>query len=78
MSDSVRLWTVAHQAPLSMGFSRQDYWSWLPWPPPGDFPNSGIKPASLTSPALVDWFFTTSTNLCILIKKPYIDMQPSL
>ena len=39
-------WTVAHQAPLSMGFSRQEYWSGLPFPPPGDLPNPGIKPAS--------------------------------
>ena len=40
-------WTVAHQAPLSMGFSRQEYWSGLPCPPPGDLPNPGIKPRSL-------------------------------
>ena len=40
--------TVAHQAPLSMGFSRQEYWSGLPWPSPGDFPNPGIKPKSPT------------------------------
>ena len=38
------LWTVAHQAPLSMGFSRQEYWSGLPCPPPGDFPNTGWNP----------------------------------
>ena len=38
--------TVAHQAPLSMGFSQQEYWSALPFPPPGDLPNRGIKPAS--------------------------------
>ena len=43
------LWTVARQAPLSMGFSRQDYWSGLPFPTPGDLPNSRIEP---TSPAL--------------------------
>ena len=42
----VTLWTVAHQAPLSMGFSRQEYWSGLPCPPPGDLPNPGIKPRS--------------------------------
>ena len=41
-------WTVAHQAPLSMGFSRQEYWSGLPFPSPGDLPNPGIKPGSLT------------------------------
>ena len=46
------LWTVAHQAPLSMGFSRQEYWSSLLCPPPGDLPNPGIKPLSLASPAL--------------------------
>ena len=39
-------WTVAHQAPLSMGFSRQEYWRGLPCPPPGDLPNPGIKPLS--------------------------------
>ena len=52
--------TVAHQAPLSMGFSRQEYWSGLPCPPPGDLPDPGIEPASLMSPALADGFFTTS------------------
>ena len=45
-------WTVACQAPLSMGFSRQEYWSGLPFPSPGDLLNPGIKPASLKSPAL--------------------------
>ena len=46
------LWTVAHQAPLSMGLSKQKYWSGLPFPPPGDLPNPGIKPISPVSPAL--------------------------
>ena len=47
MSDSFRTpWTVAHQAPLSMGFFRQEYWSGLPCPPPGDLPNLGIEPRS--------------------------------
>ena len=45
------LWTVAHQAPLSLGFSRQEYWSGLPRPPPGDLPNTRTESASLTSPA---------------------------
>ena len=49
-------------APLSMGFSRQEYWSGLPCPPPGDLPNPGIKPASLISPALVGLFFTISAT----------------
>ena len=39
-------WTIARQAPLSMGFSRQEYWSGLPFPPPGDLPNPGIEPVS--------------------------------
>ena len=47
VSDSfVTPWTVAHQAPLSMGFPRQDYWSGLPFPSPGDLPNPGIEPVS--------------------------------
>ena len=41
--------TIAHEAPVSMGFSRQEYWSGLPYPPPGDLPNPGIEPASLMS-----------------------------
>ena len=49
----VSLWIAACQAPLSMGFSRQEYWSGLPFPPPGDPPHPGIKPVSLMSPALV-------------------------
>ena len=48
MSDSATLWTVALQAPLSMGFSRQEYWSGLPFPSPGDLPNPGIEPKSPT------------------------------
>ena len=42
------LWTIAHQAPLPMGFSRQEYWNGLPCPPPGDLPNLGIQPMALT------------------------------
>ena len=49
VSDSETPWIVAHQAPLSMGFSRQEYWSGLPFPPPRDLPNPGIK---FRSPAL--------------------------
>ena len=52
-------WTVARQAPLSMGFSSQEYWRGLPFPPPGDLPDPGIKPASPVSPALAGRFFTT-------------------
>ena len=50
------LWTVAHQASLSMGFSRQESWSGLPFLPPGYLPDPGIEPES---PALVGGFFTT-------------------
>ena len=54
------LWTVAHQASLSMEFSRQEYWSWLPFPTPGDLPDPGIEPTSLVSPALTGRSFTTA------------------
>ena len=46
MSDSATPWTIVHQAPLAMEFSRQEYWSSLPFPSPGDLPNPGIKPGS--------------------------------
>ena len=55
------LWTVAHQAPLPMGFSRQESWSELPCPPPGDLPHPGMEPESLVSPALAGRFFTTAS-----------------
>ena len=55
-------WTVALQAPWSVGFSTQYYWSGLPFPPPGDLPNPGIKAISLASPVLAGRFFTTSTT----------------
>ena len=55
-------WTVTHEAPLSKGFFRQEYWCGLPCPSPGDLPNPGIKPTSPVSPALADGFFTTSTT----------------
>ena len=56
MSDSATPWTAAHQAPLSMRFPRQEYWSGLPFPSPGNLPNPGIKPAS---PAMAGGLFTT-------------------
>ena len=71
----VTLWTVAHQAPLSLQFSRQEYWSGLTCPSLGDLLNPGIKPASLESSALASRFFTTSkiweahiysVGLCVL------------
>ena len=60
------LWTVAHQAPLSMGFSRQAYWSGLLCPSPGDLPDSGIQCASS---ALTGEFFITSATYYLTIKK---------
>ena len=80
----VTLWTVSHQAPLAMGFSRQEYWSWLPWPPTGDLPNPGIRPTSLMSSALADGFFTTSATWeapnihLVLIKIPVAQMVKNL
>ena len=53
---------VDAKAPLSMGFSRPEYWSGLPCPPPGDLVNPGVEPESLVSPALADRFFTTSAS----------------
>ena len=59
-------WTVARQHLPSMGFSRQQYWSGLPCPPPGDLPDPGMEPKSLTSPALAGRFFTTSVTWEVL------------
>ena len=56
------LWIVAFQAPLSMGFSRQEYWTGLPCPPPGDLLDPGVKPKSLPSPTWEGGFFTTSAT----------------
>ena len=55
-------WTVAYQAPLSLRFSRQEYWSGLPCPSPEDLPDPGINSLSLVSPELASGFFTTSTT----------------
>ena len=62
VSDSATPWTVAHQAPLSMGSTWQEYQSGSPCPPPGDLPNPRIKSASLISSALAGRFFTTSAT----------------
>ena len=62
MSDSfVTSWTVTHQAPMCMGFPRQEYWSKLPFPSQGHLPNPGIKPISPMPPALAGRFFTTES-----------------
>ena len=62
-------WTVAHQFPLSMGFSRQEYWSGLPCPPPGDLPDPGMKPVCLLSSVLAGRIFTI-----VPTGKPYTTM----
>ena len=62
MSNSATPWTVACQAPLSMGLSRQEYWSVFPCPPPEDLPDLGIEPTSLMSPALVGGSYPTSAT----------------
>ena len=63
VSDSVILWAVAHQAPLSMGFSRQEYWGGLPCPPPGDLPEPEIEPASYRQAVLFFVCFFTTTAI---------------
>ena len=67
-------WTVALQAPLSLGFPRQEYWSGLPLPSPGDLPDPGIEPAFLASSALAGGFFTTepSGKPCFSVYNPKI------
>ena len=72
MSDFGTPWTVDCQAPLSMEFSRQVYWSVLLFPSPGDFSDPGIKPTSLVSPLLAGRFFTTVSP-----GKPYTEMPPN-
>lgn len=80
-------WAVAHQTPLSMGFSRPEYWSGLPFLPPGESSCPGIKPASLMSPALAGGFFTSSstweapytrTHMCITQTHTYTHTQKSM
>ena len=72
VSDSATPWTVAHQAPPSAEFFRQEFWSGLPFPPPGDLPGPGIKPVTLSSPALASRFFTTTPpgKPCIYMQMP--------
>ena len=60
--NSATLWTVAHLAPLSMGFSRQEHWSGLPVPPQGCLSDLGTEPVSPVAPALASRFFTTGTT----------------
>ena len=60
-------WTVARQTPVPLGVSRQECWSGLPFPPPGDLRDSGTEPMSLMSPALAAGFFTSSTTWCVCV-----------
>ena len=63
VSDSATPGAVAHQAPLAMEFSRQEYWSGLPFPPAGDLPDPGIKPISLVAPLTGRFFITESHTI---------------
>ena len=62
MSDSKNLWTIAHQAPLSIGFLSKEYWRGLPFPSLGDLPDPGIEVMSLASLALAGGFFTPGVS----------------
>ena len=83
MSDSETLWTTAHQALLSMGFLRQEYWSGLPFPPPGELPNPGIKtkfPAlqvvSFTAGRFfTDWATSNECQMLGIVQKFYEALQ---
>ena len=68
-------WTVAHQAPLSMGFSRQEYWSGLPSPPPGDCPDLGMGPASPASLPFAGRFINTSATWEALCSKHIFEIE---
>ena len=71
------LYVITHHGPLSMEFSRWEYWSELPFSPPGDPPDPGIKPASLGSPALAGRFFTvwTTTEALVCMDKSVSEMK---
>ena len=71
-------WTVARLVPLSMEFSRQEYWSGLPFPPPGDLPDPGIKHVSVASPALVGRFFTTAPPGSLSPRETFKDIRSSV
>ena len=71
LSDSATPWAVAHQGPLSMGLSWQEYWSGLPCPPPGALPDPGIKPTSLMSPALATWEVSLWRTVKLKVELPH-------
>ena len=79
----VTLWAIAPQAPLSMGFSRQEYWNGFPFPSPEHLPDPGMEPLSLTSLAFADWFFTASAaretpQLCICMYQAFFKFSSHL
>ena len=78
MPDSETPWTVACQAPLSMGFSRQEYWNGLLSPPPGDLPDPGIESLSLVSPALAGRFFACQRLIHLPKTDGFTTSQPWL
>ena len=65
----VTLWNCSRQAPLSMGFSRQEHWSGLPYPPPGDLPAPGMEPVSRLSPVFAGGFLTASATWALVWKQ---------
>ena len=77
-------WTVARQAPLSMGFSRQEYWSGLPFPSPGDLPNPGIKPGSpalqadalSSEPPGIEHIFNVIRNSIFFFERGCVTLHP--
>ena len=71
-------WSVARQAPLSMGFSRQEYWSGLLFPAPGDLPHPGMEPSPLASTALATGLLTTSTTWAALGKSSGVILKRDL
>ena len=72
------LWTVAHQAPLSMGFSRQEYWSGLPLSTSGDLPDPGIKPGLLLNPLLHCWMLPTIWHMLVSLISFLTNFTPTL
>ena len=78
LSDSLIPWTVACQAPLSIGICRQEYWSGLPCPPPGDLPNPGVKPVYRVSPELAGWVLHQKRHLGSPVLLFGYDQIPSL
>ena len=70
-------WTVVHQVPLPMEFSRQEYWSWLPFPLPGDLPNPGAEFVSLASLSLADNFFTIVPPMSLVISLHVVERYKS-